>query len=102
MTKSCFLLLFTCFATLFAEPQGQLELVAYLKRRGVVKTTEVEDVMRSVDRADFISPFTHPTTAYYDSPQPIGFGATISAPHIHAFALVLSTPQIRRSIWQKL
>ena len=24
---------------------------------------------------------------YYDSPQYIGFGATISAPHMHAYAL---------------
>jgi protein-L-isoaspartate(D-aspartate) O-methyltransferase len=39
--------------------------------------------MRKVDRGDFCEV----STAYQDSPQPIGYNATISAPHMHAFCL---------------
>ena len=35
-----------------------------------------------VDRGKFVK-----ESAYLDMPQPIGFGATISAPHMHAIAL---------------
>ncbi|XP_020285316.1 protein-L-isoaspartate(D-aspartate) O-methyltransferase-like isoform X2 [Pseudomyrmex gracilis] len=41
--------------------------------------------MKCVDRGKF----THPSRAYIDSPQVIGYGATISAPHMHAYALEL-------------
>ena len=40
--------------------------------------------MLEVDRAEFT---LSRHGAYYDSPQFIGYGATISAPHMHAFAL---------------
>ena len=42
--------------------------------------------MLKVDRRDFVD---DPLYAYADSPQSIKYGATISAPHMHAFALVL-------------
>lgn len=38
--------------------------------------------MESIDRR-----FYSPKYPYEDSPQTIGFGATISAPHMHAYAL---------------
>lgn len=38
--------------------------------------------MMQVDRADFC-----PGSPYEDAPQPIGHNATISAPHMHAYAL---------------
>jgi protein-L-isoaspartate(D-aspartate) O-methyltransferase len=38
--------------------------------------------MLGVDRSFFA-----PRDPYADSPQPIGYGATISAPHMHAYAL---------------
>jgi protein-L-isoaspartate(D-aspartate) O-methyltransferase len=38
--------------------------------------------MELVDRQYFTS-----HSPYQDSPQPIGYGATISAPHMHAYAL---------------
>ena len=38
--------------------------------------------MLAVDRKDFCS-----SEPYRDSPQPIGSNATISAPHMHAYAL---------------
>lgn len=42
----------------------------------------VYESMNKVDRADFTS-----SCPYEDSPQYLGFGATISAPHMHAYAL---------------
>jgi protein-L-isoaspartate(D-aspartate) O-methyltransferase len=41
--------------------------------------------MKTVDRACFVRKLD--SSAYADSPQYIGFGATISAPHMHAYAL---------------
>lgn len=38
--------------------------------------------MRAVDRGNYA-----PSEAYQDSPMPIGHGQTISAPHMHAYAL---------------
>lgn len=44
--------------------------------------------MTEVDRGDFVAPqFTSTAGAYEDSPQPIGYSATISAPHMHASVL---------------
>ena len=48
----------------------------------MVKSAKIEKVMRLVDRGDFAK-----DDLYEDSPQYIGYGATISAPNIHAFAL---------------
>jgi protein-L-isoaspartate(D-aspartate) O-methyltransferase len=44
----------------------------------------VEEVFLKLDRKHFVE-----NNPYEDSPQPIGFGATISAPHMHAAALVI-------------
>ena len=42
--------------------------------------------MRLVDRKNFV-PSHLLNKAYFDTPQPIGYNATISAPHMHATAL---------------
>lgn len=44
----------------------------------VIKSDRVYEAMSAVDRANY----THPSYAYIDSPQSIGYGATISAPHM--------------------
>jgi len=62
----------------------QTALINYLMSVDVLRTNEVEDVMRSIDRGDFA-----PKDAYIDSPQMIGFNTTISAPHMHALQLEL-------------
>ena len=46
-------------------------------------------MMLDTDRADFC-----PYNPYDDCPQSIGFNATISAPHMHAFALEAALPFI--------
>ncbi|KAG9511359.1 Protein-L-isoaspartate(D-aspartate) O-methyltransferase, partial [Fragariocoptes setiger] len=60
------------------------ELINNLKNKGVIQSERVEDCMRRVDRANYCN---SPECAYDDKPLPIGTGATISAPHMHAYAL---------------
>ncbi|MFB6143738.1 MAG: protein-L-isoaspartate O-methyltransferase [Candidatus Nanohaloarchaea archaeon] len=56
------------------------ELVNYLKDRGYIETSKVEEAFRSVNRGDFVdSPY-----AYADRALSIGEDATISAPHMVA------------------
>lgn len=46
--------------------------------------------MEKVDRAHYA-----PAFPYSDSPQPIGFSATISAPHMHASACTTLLPYLK-------
>ncbi|KAJ2782880.1 hypothetical protein H4R18_002029 [Coemansia javaensis] len=57
-------------------------LVANLARARIISDERVVSAMRAVDRAHF-----SPHSPYEDAPQPIGHGATISAPHMHGYAL---------------
>ncbi len=58
-------------------------LVRKLKSRGYIESEEVEKAMRRVSRHLFV-PESVKSRAYMDSPQPIGEGQTISAPHMVA------------------
>ncbi|XP_062503014.1 protein-L-isoaspartate(D-aspartate) O-methyltransferase-like [Corticium candelabrum] len=60
------------------------ELVKHLKVKGVVKSEQVALALKSVDRGKFC-----PVRPYDDSPQPIGYNVTISAPHMHGKCLEL-------------
>lgn len=60
------------------------ELIANLFSAGLISSARVRDAMSTVDRAHYCA--SSPAAAYEDSPQTIGFGATISAPHMHASA----------------
>lgn len=62
--------------------RNQNDLVNYLWSSRVITHKPVVVAMKAVDRIDFA-----PTLPYQDSPQSIGFNATISAPHMHAHAL---------------
>ncbi|KAL2862903.1 protein-L-isoaspartate O-methyltransferase [Aspergillus lucknowensis] len=57
------------------------ELIENLSRGGLIKNERVKRAMMAVDRAHYA-----PSRPYSDSPQPIGHGATISAPHMHGHA----------------
>ena len=60
-------------------------LVQNMKTNGLIKSARVEKAMLAVDRQNYA-----PTgCGYEDSPQRIGYRATISAPHMHAHALDL-------------
>ncbi|KAJ2511832.1 hypothetical protein H4217_007188 [Coemansia sp. RSA 1939] len=58
------------------------ELIDNLANRKIISSERVVSAMRSVDRAHF-----SPHSPYEDAPQYIGYGATISAPHMHGYAL---------------
>ncbi|KAJ1734502.1 hypothetical protein LPJ61_001038 [Coemansia biformis] len=57
-------------------------LVANLLGAHIIAHERVAAAMRAVDRAHF-----SPHSPYEDAPQYIGYGATISAPHMHGYAL---------------
>jgi protein-L-isoaspartate(D-aspartate) O-methyltransferase len=63
-------------------------LISGLKRKGYVKSVEVERAMLSVDRALFV-PERIRRYAYNDAPLEIGHGQTISAPSMVAIMLEL-------------
>ncbi|KAL4325488.1 hypothetical protein GQ457_11G028010 [Hibiscus cannabinus] len=62
------------------------QMVEHLQRYGVISSMKVAEVMETIDRAIFVP---DGTSAYVDSPMPIGYNATISAPHMHATCLQL-------------
>ncbi|CAI5503392.1 unnamed protein product [Closterium sp. Naga37s-1] len=60
------------------------EMVDKLLRSGIVQSERIAEAMKQIDRADYV---LTKSTAYDDSPQPIGFNVTISAPHMHGYCL---------------
>jgi len=64
--------------------RSNAELINNLFSRGLITAPRVRDAMSAVDRAHYCP--SSPQSAYEDSPQTIGFKATISAPHMHASA----------------
>ncbi|KAG1698695.1 hypothetical protein DVH05_014652 [Phytophthora capsici] len=64
-------------------------LVQNLQKAGIVRSAAVFDAMKRTDRALFV-PRAVQEDAYQDSPCPIGFNQTISAPHMHAHVLELA------------
>ncbi|KAI0716810.1 Pcmt1-prov protein [Earliella scabrosa] len=59
------------------------ELINNMAKNEIITSERVRLAMTEVDRAQYVR---RPSSAYEDSPQPIGHGATISAPHMHAHA----------------
>ena len=66
---------------------GNIKLIETLQGKGIITHKNVAEVMKSVDRKDFVKGGAD-LGAYADCPQSISYGATISAPHMHAHALV--------------
>lgn len=62
---------------------SQEQLVRKLISDGVIRSQEVIRILSRVDRGVFFNG----SKAYEDKPQRIGFQATISAPHMHGYAL---------------
>uniref|UniRef100_A0A8D2LXY0 Protein-L-isoaspartate O-methyltransferase n=2 Tax=Varanus komodoensis TaxID=61221 RepID=A0A8D2LXY0_VARKO len=65
------------------------ELIQNLRKNGIIKSDKVFEVMLATDRSHYAK-----CNPYMDSPQSIGFQATISAPHMHAYALELLYEQL--------
>jgi len=56
-------------------------LISYYKKTGILRSPEVERAFRKVPREEFV-PSGYREMAYVDRPLPIGYGQTISAPHM--------------------
>ena len=54
------------------------ELVDNLVKNEIVKSSKIANVMKEVDRGLY----TKSGSSYMDAPQSIGYGVTISAPHM--------------------
>jgi len=64
--------------------RSQKDMVEKLSSAGIIKSTPIKEALSLVDRSNYVE---NPTGAYMDAPQPIGYGQTISAPHMHSHAL---------------
>ncbi|KAJ3764038.1 Pcmt1-prov protein [Lentinula raphanica] len=68
------------------------ELIDNMLRNGILAASaRVARAMKKVDRANYVR---DRRDAYQDSPQSIGHGATISAPHMHAYAAAHLLPYL--------
>jgi protein-L-isoaspartate(D-aspartate) O-methyltransferase len=85
-----FLLLLAALANLPVMRAQMDLLVSTLKARGVIQSERVAAAMLQVDRGEFCT-----ESPYEDRPSLIGSNATISAPHMHAYALEASLPALR-------
>ncbi|KAI7903544.1 protein-L-isoaspartate O-methyltransferase [Cokeromyces recurvatus] len=65
-------------------------LIKNLHQANILKNERVIQAMKTIDRKDYC-----PRYAYDDSPQSIGYGATISAPHMHGYALEYLEPYLK-------
>lgn len=68
------------------------DLVDNLHRNNFLSSAAAAEAMRQVDRADYVPTGYAP---YTDCPQPIGYGATISAPHMHGYCLSLLSDYLK-------
>ncbi|EIN08614.1 protein-L-isoaspartate O-methyltransferase [Punctularia strigosozonata HHB-11173 SS5] len=68
------------------------ELIANMAKNGIFSATEVQTAMAKVDRANYV---VNKRDAYVDAPSPIGHDATISAPHMHAYATEYLLPFLK-------
>lgn len=64
------------------------KLIQELMRSGYLKTPQIIEAFRNIDRADFVLP-EYASQAYENHPLPIGAGQTISQPLTVAFMLEL-------------
>ena len=62
------------------------DMVDKLAQAGIVKSAINKEALLRVDRKNYVLD-TQRDSAHQDSPLPIGFGQTISAPHMHAHVL---------------
>lgn len=86
LTLLCYSLLHTTRPTMAWRSSGtdNENLVDNLHKNRIIKNERVVEVMKKVDRGHYCR-----HSQYVDSPQSIGYAATISAPHMHAHALEL-------------
>lgn len=70
-----------------------------LIRQGVLKTPEIIEAFKKIDRADFVLPESK-EEAYINAPLSIGEGQTISQPYSVAFMIELLQPEAGDKIFE--
>ncbi|KAJ2964591.1 hypothetical protein NQZ79_g437 [Umbelopsis isabellina] len=65
-------------------------LIDNLRKASIIQSDRIVQAMKAVDRKDYTARYS-----YEDSPQSIGYGATISAPHMHGYALEYLEPFLK-------
>src|SRR5947207_12732269 len=73
--------------------RSNAELIGNLTAASLIRSGRVRAAMAAVDRGHFCGG-GGASSAYEDSPQSIGYGATISAPHMHAAAAEALEPYL--------
>ncbi|KLO05664.1 protein-L-isoaspartate O-methyltransferase [Schizopora paradoxa] len=68
------------------------ELIENMHANDLIKSKVVKDAFEKVDRKNYV---LDKRSAYVDSPQSIKYGATISAPHMHAYAAEYLLPFLK-------
>lgn len=83
---------FTLVMASFSVSNNNMKLILSLQRQGIIHSSSVVQGMSLVDRANYVA--SSETNPYTDSPHYIGHGQTISAPHMHGYALEYLEPNI--------
>lgn len=73
--------------------QTNAQLIANLVNANLLTTVRVISAFNQTDRADFLSPLSG-GSPYQDAPLYLDFGATISAPHMHAVCTEALAPSL--------
>ena len=76
----------------FSPEEKKEQLISHLKSEGYLKTQKVIEAFRRIRRENFL-PKELEASAYSDHPLPIGYGQTISAPHMVAIMTELLEPK---------
>nr|XP_039267434.1 protein-L-isoaspartate(D-aspartate) O-methyltransferase-like [Styela clava] len=89
-----FFLVSCCLSDMAWRSHGRnnVELVNNLRKNNIIKSDAVFEAMKATDRKHYCQ-----QQSYVDSPQGIGYQATISAPHMHAYALEVLHSQLTSS-----
>lgn len=69
----------------FSTSNTNMKLISNLQKQGIIHSPSVIQGMSMVDRKNYVS--ASETSPYNDTPHYIGYGQTISAPHMHGYAL---------------
>ncbi len=59
------------------------KLIDNLVKQGIIRSPKIASIMRAIPRSKFLTPDKHAYSSQ-DTPLNIGFGQTVSAPHMVA------------------
>jgi len=81
-----------------SQGTSNADLIERMAKYGLIQNEDVKKAMLATDRGKYVIRTRDgkiPMSAYQDSPQPIGYYATISAPHMHAMCLELLKDRLK-------